>query len=174
MTGRSERLQIGKVFLIRYQCPGCGEYVLCDPDEVRCRYCDAEKKVKKPPQRLRKIAEPKHKRFFSKAKIREKAEEQGYKCYWCGRPFGLTYMNGNKFYNLHPVGDHSIPYVFCNTTTEDNLVASCNVCNSFKSSIMLNSDDEVREFLQRKWNRRIDRGRILIPREQSDWDIDED
>ena len=177
-----ERLQVGSVSLIRFFCPVCKEYTLCDSNEIRCSHCCIKSKIDQTIKRVRKIGEQKHKRVFSRALIRRKAEEQNNRCYWCGRPFGMMYMRGvlplqgNLLHRLHIVGDHYIPYAYCQTTTKKNLVAACDRCNAFKSSKMFRTDDDVREYLRGKWNDRINRGVYLIPRDDSVWDrpYDED
>ena len=78
-------------------------------------------------------------------------EEQDNRCFWCDRRFGSTAFvrNRKRIIKLH--WDHIVPYSFGADNTPRNFVAACSVCNSWKSSMMFNTIEEVRIYLYGKW-----------------------
>ena len=64
-------------------------------------------------------------RVFTKDEKVSKLMEQGDCCGYCGVDLKIE----------DAVGDHMIPHSLGGETSMDNLVASCNKCNSMKSSL---------------------------------------
>lgn len=152
----------GKVKLNRHICPACGNAILNNGKEFICDVCgykkrDAEAKKFKiivPPPGVRK--QP------PKPIQKELLKIQNYKCYWCGNKFGASYWKNNKVRFLKIHWDHKIPFSFEQTNRNDNWVASCDVCNLFKSNYLFKSDVECRKFLLRKWEKAIKNGEITF------------
>lgn len=56
--------------------------------------------------------------------------------------------------------DHIIPWSYCQNSDEDNLIASCRVCNSIASNFIFDSLSEKRSYILsiragKKWKRRL-------------------
>lgn len=90
------------------------------------------------------------KRFFTSKQIQDQLLIQHGRCFWCSID-----LNKVKFYwdkkrklqQLRAVGDHLVPYSYTNTTRKDNLVVTCNVCNSLKSSKIFDSIEETKKYI---------------------------
>ena len=63
---------------------------------------------------------------------------------------------------LLPNWDHLIPYSYSYSNADENFVAACSVCNAFKSSHIFISDEECKEFIQKKWDKHLSLKRIVF------------
>jgi len=151
----------GKVKLNLHSCPNCGnrllnnsQWFICDV----CFYSNKDDKAKKfkvivPPPGIRKSPP----RDIQKTIL----SIQNNKCYWCGSEFGIAYWKDGKIKHLKIHWDHKIPFSYEQTNRDDNWVASCNICNLFKSNFMFKKEEECQEFILRKWQKSIDKDKIL-------------
>ena len=91
----------------------------------------------------------------SKKKQKQLIKTQKNKCYWCNIQFGsFAISKKGKIYKLKPVWDHYIPYSYTGSCDDNQFVASCRICNSFKSAkIIRNEIDEniIRKIIIKKW-----------------------
>lgn len=93
----------------------------------------------------------------------ELLDKQKGRCYWCDREFGSVYIKAGKVKILQIHIDHIIPYSYTQNSRNDNLVASCNICNLFKSSKYFHNEDDCYLYLMYKWAKSIaDRKIVLI------------
>jgi len=75
--------------------------------------------------------------------------KQDNKCYWCGRDFEETrYCRNGKFFKLRIVFDHYVPLAYCRSDKKENFVAACHLCNSIKSDLMFDDEEELRKYLR--------------------------
>ena len=96
-------------------------------------------------------------------KVKEKIlKDQNHQCYWCDHDFHTPYFRYDSIRKLLPNWDHLIPYAYVQANADENFVASCSICNGFKSSKMFNSDEACRVYLKERWNTYLKKGRITL------------
>jgi len=77
----------------------------------------------------------------SAAKLKKQVlEEQGFRCIYCG--CNLFPLSLKK-----PVFDHFVPWAFTANTSKENLIASCQECNSIKTDRCFKDLKEAREYI---------------------------
>lgn len=159
-----EKVIYGEVTLYRIKCPNCCEinFIGKIPHVCDCGYWFGNAKNGK----IRVECVRKRRKTLGKKERKEIIEKQNNRCFWCGREFGTYYVlsgkKGDKLCKLVVHIDHYIPYSVKNTDEKENLVASCNRCNSRKSKLMFKNVDECRHYLIYKWNKNIDTKRVKI------------
>lgn len=95
--------------------------------------------------------------------LQKLCEEQDGRCYWCGRKFGTLYSKHyNVFLPLQATFDHIIPHIYSKDHTEKNLVASCNICNGIKYDKIFKSEEECKDYLFDRWQKKIRTHKIII------------
>ena len=150
----------GKIKLNKHICPLCGNSILNNDSFFSCDVCnysneDEEAKTFEiivPPSGIRKIP--------SRDIQGKLLEIQNNKCYWCANKFGTPYWKNNKIRFLRIHWDHKIPFSYEKANRDDNWVASCNICNLFKSNFLFKTDKECRMFLLKKWEILINKNEI--------------
>jgi len=149
----------GSVSFLRGRCPLCKKISLISDGKFLCcgKLVDTENVCIEATVR---IAEGEYrKRPFSKAFRQRLLEKQGGRCYWCGHLIeNGWYIRRGKWYKLKPHVDHYVAWVYSRDSTDDNLVVSCNVCNSLKNSKIFDTEAELREYL---WKQRQKKGVIF-------------
>lgn len=82
--------------------------------------------------------------------------EQGGLCLYCLSPFGSYYRNAktNEVQILKLTWDHMVPYEYTRTHKETNLAAACHICNTLKGSMMFNTVEKAREYLNDAWDKK--------------------
>jgi len=71
--------------------------------------------------------------------------EQNNMCLYCGHPFGdLIVRNGNDWVWLSINWDHFVPFALSNRNPDDGWVAACQLCNSYKGSLVFSDVRDVR------------------------------
>jgi len=70
------------------------------------------------------------------------------KCFYCGIKFGEFYMYGERLICVTPHWDHVLPFSYCDSSKKGNFVASCQLCNSIKSSKVFSTVKEAIEFVR--------------------------
>jgi len=142
MNNNISKRQYGHIIMERVICSKCNESCLiCKDNTSSCCSAPISSKIEG------SISKETHTEMKRKApKNKDKImilEEQGNKCYWCGREFGTEVIrpDGTKTI-LQPIWDHYICYSYSNDSTGNNFVASCMRCNSHKSSLVI-SDNET-------------------------------
>lgn len=158
-----EILNLSGIILYRIQCPACGEYELSGKKTAYCEYCD-RKLTFRDCHKERKIGVVNdiNRIRLSASQKNDILDKQNNRCYWCGREFGTEYMYHFRFYRLTPHFDHVIPFSLIGNGGEENIVASCNVCNLWKSSKVFHSEAEIQDYLLEKWRHAINNGDIIF------------
>jgi len=156
-----EKVYYGKTVMYRTECPICNNPILGINGEFECD-CGWEQSVEK----WKKIvveAPPQGKRKGCPAKLRNRIyEEQNGRCFWCGRRFFIPYYKNKKICFLKPNYDHAIPFSYEQSNRDENWVASCSVCNLYKTNMLFKTVEEVRQHLERRWAKEIKRGKIIL------------
>jgi len=150
----------GNIVLYEIKCKLCKEKNLVGDPYGCCPSCNKpfkEEKINK----TEIIVGSKRMRPKKATKKRIKDEQDGH-CYWCGRLFGEIYEKNNKIMRLRINYDHKIPFSFCKSNHEDNFVGACNVCNTFKSSMVFDDEKICRDYLLRKWDKDLSKGKIKL------------
>lgn len=157
-----EKCIYGGVILFRMACPGCGDYNFMVQNNVVCNSCghiyslDVEKQKK-----IRQEVHGLKRRQLSKYALNKLIEKQNGKCYWCGRYFGTKIIYHDKIKTIRAIGDHHDPFVSSRNSTKENFVASCQLCNSFKSD-RAGDDDTIRKFVESRWERKTRNKTIVL------------
>ena len=148
------KIKVGKVTLAKWDCPACGEENLTGYDSLVCqnRGCKAIFQNAEF-SRTRVIARRERRDPISRAVAKKIAEAQDGRCFWCENEFGEYVMKQGVVRRLEIVVDHVIPWAFSLDHGRQNLVASCQICNGWKSALVFESEEECRGFLKRKWTR---------------------
>lgn len=152
----------GKVRLNLHTCPNCENDLLNNSLLFTCDVCGYSNKDEKaktfkvvvPPPGMRKIPPRALQKILLKV--------QSNKCFWCGNKLGSLYWKNGKVKTLEVHWDHKIPFSYTQTNRNDNWVASCNICNLFKSNFLFTTDKECREYLSAKWQEAIHKEIISI------------
>jgi len=119
--------------------------------------------------KLTKVVVPmneKHRKHLTKKQKEELCKKQHQCCYWCHRKFS-TYVydsKTNRIRSLNPVYDHYRAFSFTFDNRIENFVASCSICNAFKFNDYFKTENEMRQRIEGKWNRALNRGRYEILR----------
>lgn len=160
MTRQSKKIKArlySGLCLLRGVCTVCGnECLICNDKTSSCCFGPAiiyeTGKISKETVSAGK-KQRKQPSYSAKVKI---LEIQNDRCYWCGREFG-SYVVSPKLnlVMLRPYWDHYIPYSFCGASSDSNFVASCQRCNSHKSSklfAVIHDEENLRQYLKRRWH----------------------
>lgn len=148
----------GQLLLKRGVCLACGEECLiCNDGTSSC--CHSKAIIYKSGTLSKETISARDRKInYIPKEYKEKTlKEQDNKCYWCGRPFGNIIVNkktGSYVY-LHVCWDHYIPYSFIGDSRPINFVASCQICNSFKSGVnpemLEGEEEEMKKRISEKW-----------------------
>jgi hypothetical protein len=87
----------------------------------------------------------------SKKKKAELLEEFNNSCCYCDKRFGSTVSYNGKERIVRVAWDHVIPYSYSLSNENSNFLPSCNFCNSWKSNLMFETIDDVRVYVNNKW-----------------------
>lgn len=121
-------------------------------DEVITACCGEE--ASPDPEGVEVIAPGRDRRRRPSAKRRlDLIEKQGDACYWCDRKIGTPILKHRELVWLRRVWDHFSPFAFSRDNQDGNFVLACHVCNGFKSSLMFETEEEVRSHVRRSWAR---------------------
>ena len=146
--------------MYRSSCPNCGEKIFTEDLNFKCNDCKHEFIGTIDSLRIEANV---LKRKTPKSSIKNKIlMEQDHSCYWCSREFGTVYFRYNKISSLSPNWDHIIPYSYSLSNADDNFVASCSICNGFKSSHMFDSDRRCRAYIKKRWIKHLRSGKIVL------------
>ena len=167
--GTPEILICGGVILYRAKCPDCGEHNLSGNLKFTCCNCDNEYSLQPISMKKRKVSSADDSRYISNKIKHEVSKEQGHKCFWCERKFGTWYYRKGLSNQLGVAFDHVIPYKYSKNSSEQNIVASCNLCNGWKSDMVFLSNEECRDFLKRKWTKEMEKNKVLVAGENGDY-----
>lgn len=73
-------------------------------------------------------------RIIPNAILERSIQAQGHQCAYCTLPFGSVITHHGKDRITTAIADHWIPWANGGLSTNENCVASCDVCNGVKSS----------------------------------------
>lgn len=138
----------GSVALERDYCSKCKRTALVIDNRLQC--CDSIVSSSVDQIPVYQMSESRSKRNKVKDSTRELIIEfQDRKCFYCRKKFGSKYFKKSdrtkKVSMTKPVLDHIYPYI-AGGGSDHNLVASCNLCNSVKSSKTFNNLLEITQF----------------------------
>ena len=147
------KIKIGKVTLAKWDCPICGEENLTGNDSIVCQNRRCNARFAPDFKRTRVISRAARRRPTSRFAANRLAEKQGGRCFWCENEFGEYVMKQGVVRRLEVVVDHVLPWAYSFDSGQENLVAACQICNGWKSSLVFETEDDCRGFLKRKWTR---------------------
>lgn len=90
------------------------------------------------------------KRYFTDAQLDRAIAKQNHECAYCALPFGTITSRRGRVEIQVVQGDHVIPWAYGGGTLESNLVAACNICNMFKSSLVFADRESAWRHIARK------------------------
>lgn len=144
----------GNVRLLRAWCDECGGYAFILSGEFAC--CGKIHASSPPPKKYKRMSEPVQKRHgISNEDKTKKLKNQDFRCFYCLRLFGDTVwlISGARTLKIH--WDHMVPFAYSQNNHEKNFVAACQLCNLWKSSMMFQTVDEARIYLNGIWTDRL-------------------
>lgn len=105
--------------------------------------------ISKDYRRVVRVSRGNGKRYFSRTAVDEALQKQNGLCFWCETNIGLGFYKTTRgsIKPLYAVGDHLVPFSYEDGTCKNNLVVSCNICNSIKSSKIFPTVEKTREFI---------------------------
>ena len=145
---KAEKALYGKVAIFRMECPDCGFTSLVIDGRSAC--CEAKLHMPKEYQVRRYASGDSFRKKFPIKIRRAVLEEQGYICFYCGVAFGESYWSprSDALAQAQPGFDHFIPWIYCRSSTADNVVAACQTCNSIKSDLVFENRGEAIRFVR--------------------------
>ena len=138
----------GNTGITRGHCYKCGRYALVIGGELQC----CGRLVKAVPSTLKRMSDPEgRRRRPAKEARREILESQDYRCLYCDASFDGYVFYGGQERRVRITWDHVVPYAHTANNHAVNFAASCQFCNSWKSSLIFKTVDEVRIYVATKW-----------------------
>ena len=139
---RNDVALYGNVAILREFCSACNRMALVVEGRLLC--CDREASQEETKDIKRMIeSEQKRRRLL----VREKRivlKEQADRCLYCSGRFGSVVRHNGKPSVLRVCWDHLVPYSYNQDNGHHNFVASCQLCNSIKGSLMFQSVHDAR------------------------------
>lgn len=157
-----EKLMCGGIDLYRAMCPTCQDFNLSANSNFICTTCNAEYTYGLRVDSVRMVSSVSRRRQFGSGLVRKIAKQQNNKCYWCGREFDTHIIKHDKIVTLTIHIDHIIPFAYSQNNTNENFVASCNICNLFKGDKVFDNNDDCVNFLTDRWRQLIKSEKIKI------------
>lgn len=91
-------------------------------------------------------------RLFTQSQLDRAVAKQEHNCAYCALPFGTVVSYRGRQRVQKPEGDHIIPWAYSGDSLESNLVASCDICNHFKSSHVFADKETAWRHIARRRN----------------------
>ena len=148
-----EKVFYGKVIMFRTNCPKCEETLFQPNLDFKCGVC--AHRFQGEIESLRIEVTSASRRTPSPKLKKQILDRQGYKCYWCDRKFETIYFRYNSIRRLLPNWDHVIPYSYSYSNADENFVAACSICNSFKSSHIFENHERCKAYLKQRWDKHL-------------------
>jgi len=156
----TEKVHYGKVTMFRTSCPKCEEILFRPNLNFKCDVC--AHRFQGTIESLRIEVTSPGRRTPSKNVKQQILDKQGHKCYWCDRKFGTAYFRYNSIRKILPNWDHVIPYSYGYSNADENFVAACSICNSFKSSHIFENDQRCKDYLKQRWDKHLRLRKIVF------------
>ena len=141
----------GNVRMDRIYCGECDCYTFILDDKKYC--CDNP--IETESQKPYKVIIPPRVKRKTPTHIEKKdiLNAQKGKCFYCGHGFGTVVWDNKKQKAriLKINWDHFTPFAYGFNNKSTNFVASCNICNSLKSSKVFNTVEEARKYIIHRW-----------------------
>lgn len=145
MREKSHYARYGNNVMQRVYCSECKCWALVLDHRKQC--CDGWYNVESKITRV--VVQPKHQRvllpLYKKQAI---LNHQNNRCCYCGHQLGYYYVRHGKVIKSTTHFDHLIPFAYSQNNNKENFVASCNVCNSIKSSKMFDNIAELTQYIK--------------------------
>ena len=138
----------GNVAIEMARCPDCKAQAFVIDRKLAC--CD--RRIDSTPDGVKRVTSPEDRRREpSKAEKAVILAQQEDRCLYCERSFGLIVVRGRTCRRLRVTWDHLVPFVYSQDNSANNFAASCQICNSIKSSKLFPSIDAARVYVQMRW-----------------------
>jgi 5-methylcytosine-specific restriction endonuclease McrA len=142
----------GNVLITKSWCESCNCYAFVIGGKLQC--CDSKRSAI--PQLLKRETMPEQIRKRPSLPMRKHIMElQNYSCFYCLREFGTKIVFKSKVVTLRLHWDHVAPWSYLQNNQTENFVASCHLCNLWKSSTVFQTIDEAQIFLILKWKEEL-------------------
>lgn len=145
---RREIYFYGNVGLPRVVCPKCKRWCIVLRGKTPC--CLAPIAYDStPPLMKRSASPPQERRQLKVSQKREMLADQNYQCAYCLQPFwSIVTRNTYEEILLTVELDHCVPFDYNQDNRVDNIVASCQICNSIKYNFHFRDMNQAREYLR--------------------------
>jgi len=143
----------GKVAMVRTWCKDCLTMTLVVDNKLQC--CDTDSRAI--PEQWRRESEPTANRRQPRESLKKQIlKDQEHRCLYCEQAFSKTVKVSGKakksrVTKLRITWDHFIPYSYSKSRDDDNWVAACQFCNSWKSNLLFSTVEEARIYLNNQW-----------------------
>lgn len=139
------KLLYGKITLHSEFCEKCQSESFIINGKFRCCGSICEKE----PTAWKRMSATARRRPHWTVGLKEKLiDEQSQNCFWCGISFfRQEFRNGFPAVKTIHI-EHIEPFVFSADDSENNIVASCSICNQLKHDLMFKDIYECREYIQ--------------------------
>lgn len=147
---RSHIALYGNTHIPRQFCPTCRRWSFVIDGIRQC--CD--RPTEDAPKRFRRISEPMSvRRYPSKSERERLLQEFGHCCAYCNRAFGTFFYTRNQRRRVKLAWDHCLPFMYSQNNKSTNFLPACYVCNGYKSDLVFQTLDEVKIYVQTKWEK---------------------
>lgn len=141
----------GTVMIRREFCPSCQAETFVFDGKLDC--CGREADLSQDVIFIQ-VSEPERRRKLPPLSWRKMILEiQEYRCHYCGQEFGRKVYYKRREHILRYCWEHREAYIYSFNNRPENFVAACQFCNGWKSSILFESDDEIRMYVKEKWQK---------------------
>lgn len=144
----NEKIRCGNATLFRVACPNCRAINLSGENIILCVECKMKFEAKT--DRVRVLINKKQRNRIKAATKRRIIEQQKNRCFWCGTNLNGYYILRGRMNKTRTHFDHVVPFVYQQNDSEENLVASCNICNGIKSCLVFESNEACRHYILKK------------------------
>jgi 5-methylcytosine-specific restriction endonuclease McrA len=94
-----------------------------------------------------------NRRKLSRKQKREIMAAQSNRCAYCLTTFGSVVYWRKRNVRLQIEWDHLVPFAYNRDNRPANFVAACHICNRIKSSLLFQTMDEARAYIQARRDR---------------------
>lgn len=151
---RSHVALYGRIAIRREYCRDCHCHGFVLDGRIQC--CGKIIDETNIPERYKRLSQPEQARRLPKMSERKaQLEIQDNKCFYCFRTFGTFVFRNSRAIRVNLCWDHALPFALTQNNDATNFVASCQVCNGIKTSLVFRTVEEARIHIQQ---RRSDKG----------------